>query len=153
MTNKQRKIHMITAWACIIVWGIFAVTLSRQDGNTTSELSYGLSERLTELLNDIGITLHVEILNIIIRKAAHILIFLVLGGLMYYALAYTFWRKARLPLILSSLLCLVASSLDEIQKLFVAGRHCDPEEILLNSIASIIGVFLSYIFSKYSKQQ
>lgn len=80
MTDKQRRIRMIIAWASIIVWGIFAIVLSRQDGSATAELSYGLSEHTAEFLGNIGINIHAELLNEIIRKIAHIVIYLVLGG-------------------------------------------------------------------------
>lgn len=146
MTDKQRKIRMITAWTCIILWGIFAVILSRHSGSTTSEISYGISNRLELLLAYIGINIHAELINEIIRKAAHIVIYLVLGGLLYYALAYTFRRSSKHSLVLAIALCLTASLLDELQKIFIPGRHCDPEEILLNSIAGIVGIILCYFF-------
>ena len=151
MTDKQRRIRMIIAWACIIVWGIFVIVLSRQDGSATTELSYGLSEHTAEFLGNIGINIHAELLNEIIRKIAHIVIYLVLGGLLYYALAYTFRQKPQQQLVLSIGLCLLASSLDEMQKIFIPGRHCDPEEILLNSIAGIIGIGICYFFCKHTK--
>lgn len=151
MTDKQRKIRMIILWMCIIIWGTLAVILSRQEGTSTSELSYGLSERLSEYLYARGITFSTDLLNIIIRKAAHILIYLVLGGLMYYALAYTLGQKNKHILMLSIILCLSASSLDEVQKIFIPGRHCDPEEILLNSIAAVVGICIGY-FCKHHKK-
>lgn len=151
MTDKQRIIRMIIAWACIIVWGIFAVVLSRQDGSATAELSYGLSEHTAEFLDNIGINIHAELLNEIIRKIAHIVIYFVLGGLLYYALAYTFRQNAKQPFMLSITFCLLASSLDELQKIFIPGRHCDPEEILLNCISGVIGIGISYFFCKHTK--
>lgn len=149
MTEKQRKIRMIISWACILLWGILAVILSRQDGNTTSEISYGISDRLEVLLSYMGINIRAERINEIIRKAAHIVIYLVLGGLLYYALAYTFRQRSKQSLILAITLCLSASSLDELQKLFIPGRHCDPGEMFLNSIAGIVGIGFNYFFYKH----
>lgn len=151
MTNKQRRIRMIIGWACMMIWGIISIALSRQDGSTTAELSYGLSEHTARILDNIGISIHAELLNEIIRKTAHIVIYLILGGLLYYVLVYTFTQNIKQLFMLSIAFCFLASSLDELQKKFIPGRHCDPEEILLNSIAGIIGIGIGHFLCKHRK--
>ena len=47
MTEKQRKKRLCIKWMCVIAWAVTAVFLSRQNGIATSELSYGISEKIS----------------------------------------------------------------------------------------------------------
>ena len=148
MTEKQRKKCLCIKWMCVAAWAVIAVSLSHQEGIATSELSYGISERICGVLEGLGFIVSVGDVNYLLRKAAHILIYLVFGGLIYDTLACTLNKPAGRTILLSAAVCLSASVLDETQKIFISGRHCDPEEILLNFIAAVSGILIVYFANK-----
>lgn len=148
--DKRHCMRLVGIWVCIFLWGLLAVFLSRQNGTETAALSYGISEKLAAWLGYWGLRPSVAAINRGIRKAAHILIYLMGGGLVYDALICTFGWRPGASLIPAAVLCLAASTLDELQKLFIPGRHCDPEEILLNGAAGVVGIAIRYFL--YTKQ-
>ena len=140
--------RVLLKWMLILLWGIIAVFLSRQAGISTSELSYGICEVLRRFFEGCGVILDIEQINYIVRKLAHIVIYLVLGGLAYDTLACTIKKSKKAALSLSVLFCLIASTLDEAQKLSIPGRHCDVDEIALDSIVAVVGILVVYFLRR-----
>lgn len=137
---------MILSWVAILIWGILAFSLSRQDGSTTKSLSVGLTMQILRIYLKLGLSANLELIHSFLRKLAHIVIYLGFGGLLYHAFRCTWPRWSRRMLGISSLLCMIIASVDELQKAFIPGRHCDPEEILLNCIAALIGNLIAYVW-------
>lgn len=148
MNSKSDSNRILLKWMRIIVWGIIAVFLSRQSGIHTSALSYGISEFIRRFLEACGVIVDIEEINFIVREAAHVLIYLVLGGLVYDTIASTIKKSKKAALSLSVSFCLIASVLDEAQKAFIPGRHCDAGEIVLNSIAAVVGILGVYFLNR-----
>ena len=141
MNSKSDRNRILLKWMRLAVWGILAVFLSRQSGLQTSALSYGISEIIRRLFEYCGIRLDIELINYLLRKLAHLIIYLVLGGLVYDTLSSTVRISKKAALSLSVVVCLIISALDEAQKFFIPGRHGDVGEIVLNSIAAAAGIF------------
>lgn len=109
-----------------IAWLVLILVLSTQSGKSSSELSHLLAENVKTIS---GSMLSVDALNSYLRKAAHMLVFGVEGALVYNAL-----RNAPK----SILLCSAIALLDEGHKIFIAGRHCDVNEIILDIVSSAV---------------
>lgn len=153
MTEKQRRFRMCIAWTCMVLWGIFAILLSRQDGDVTLSLSYTISERIVAFLTWLHIDVPTEFVNVCIRKLAHIVIYFCLGIFLYTALAYTLQRSAKFSFLLAVAFCFLASVLDEFQKTAIPGRHCDADDILLNGLAGLLGIACRYFFCIHIKHK
>ena len=143
MIRKNRFIENTCYWILLILWLAFATILSRQTGEETAEVSGGMSAWLCGLLGRVGITVDISLLHSLIRRAAHIVIYLVIGFLMCRTFRLSFQGAWVLPLAL--VLCIGIGVLDEYQKAFIPGRHCHWNDALLNCASCLPGVLIGRI--------
>ena len=139
MQKNRRLLCALLAWLLLLLWGIAAFCLSRQDGDSTKALSVGLTMQVLKVIRRLGWSANLEMINQCLRKMAHVAVYLSFGGLMLNALRCTWEIKPLQAMVASSLICAAVSFADEFQKAFIPGRHCDPEEIVLNCIAALLG--------------
>lgn len=89
-------------------------------------------------------------LNYFVRKSAHVFEYFVLGILTLNVFD-TFNIKRKV--LFSIILCILYASSDEFHQIFT-GRTASIADVLLDSIASIVGIFLlNYIFSQRRKRK
>lgn len=91
---------------------------------------------------------NIELLNLIIRKLAHYIGYLILG-----ILVINMFIKNKIPqsYLISIIFCIIYAISDEIHQLFVPGRACQIKDILIDSIGSITGIYLYKLISKRKK--
>ncbi len=91
---------------------------------------------------------NIELLNLIIRKLAHYIEYLILG-----ILVINMFIKNNIPqsYLISIIFCIIYAISDEIHQLFVPGRACQIKDILIDSIGSITGIYLYKLISKRKK--
>lgn len=138
-------------WLLVIVWMIIIFLFSAQPATASNNLSLGVIDQLLSFLG-FSIDADLELMNTInfmIRKGAHLFVYLILGGLITNALWSYRLTKGSL-LILS---CIIGSSFaasDEFHQLFVDGRSGQISDVLLDSLGVVIGVLLvsSLLFSR-----
>ena len=140
--NKQTR--LIIKWALVIIWMIVIFMLSNEVASVSSA-------RSAIIVNDIANTIHVSlsesILTFLTRKAAHIFVYFVLGILMYSVVKeYGFSTKK--AVLLSILFSLSYASFDEIHQLFVQGRSSEVTDVMIDSTAASVGVFVHYYMTK-----
>lgn len=97
------------------------------------------SNFIVNIINNIFKIENIELLSFIIRKLAHFTEYLILGFLTINMLNKNDISKKYL---LSILICIIYATSDEIHQLFVPGRACQLIDILIDSIGSIIGIYL-----------
>ena len=157
----KRKIKTIIIWCLTIIWmaGIFC--LSSQSSVESGAVSTAVAETVYENVdltperfeykNDNWLIAHYEML---MRKAAHLLLFAVLGALFAMALSSRVKKKINL-FIISSLLGIIYAVSDEIHQYFVPGRSFLLKDILIDSAGVIIGagviILLFLLISKIKK--
>lgn len=95
----------------------------------------------------LGFSANLELIHLLLRKLAHVVIYLGFGGLLYHTFACTWTKWSCRMLGISFLLCTAIASIDELQKAFIPGRHCDPKEILLNCIAALLGNLIAHTWT------
>lgn len=90
----------------------------------------------------------VKKLNYSVRKSAHVFEYFVLGVLALNVFdAFNVKRKVLFAIIL----CVLYASSDEFHQLFT-GRTASVTDVLLDSVASIVGIYLlNFIFSRRKK--
>lgn len=110
-----------------VIWFLFMTYLSHQDGEHTSRTSRDLVKLLFHSHN-------VEIINAYVRKAAHIIVFLVLSLLSGFTMFL--FETTNLYLIP---LQLIWAYLDELTKRTIRGRHFSWTDVLLNMTGVLIG--------------
>ena len=139
-TKKLSKIHLLLP----LLWMVVIFMLSHQ----SASISSGQSGVFVEQLRHIAPSVDQQLLTFLVRKGAHIFAYFVLGILTFNAL----WRvdlskfKFNYPLGLSIIVCALYAVSDEFHQLFVSGRSGEIRDIIIDSCAATVGVFIISIF-------
>jgi VanZ family protein len=103
--------RLLTVWLPVLIWAAVIFTLS-----SIPSLSTGLGTWDT-----------------LLRKAAHLAEYAVLGGLLYRALG-------REPFALAVGIAYAAT--DELHQYFVRGRHASPVDVAIDALGVAVGMLL-----------
>ena len=139
-TKKISKIHLILP----LLWMAVIFILSQQPASISS----GQSGVFVEQLRHIAPSVDQQLLTFLVRKGAHIFAYFVLGILTFNAL----WRvdfskfKLKCPAMLSIIICALYATSDEFHQLFIIGRSGELRDIMIDSCAAMVGVFIISIF-------
>ena len=141
-TKKISKIHLILP----LLWMAVIFILSQQPASVSS----GQSGVFVEQLRHIAPSVDQQLLTFLVRKGAHIFAYFVLGILTFNAL----WRvdlskfKFNYLVGLSIIVCALYAASDEFHQLFINGRSGEIRDIIIDSCAATVGVFIISIFCK-----
>ncbi len=136
----MRKIHLLLP----LLWMVVIFVLSHQ----SASISSGQSGVFVEQLRHIAPSVDQQLLTFLVRKGAHIFAYFVLGILTFNAL----WRldlskfKFNYPVGLSIIVCALYAVSDEFHQLFISGRSGEISDIIIDSCAATVGVFIISIF-------
>ena len=89
-------------------------------------------------------------LTFIVRKSAHIFAYFVLGVLMFRALRRT--NLAR-PVLWAVTICAIYAATDEFHQLFVPGRSGEVRDILIDTVAALLGTVVSGVYYRYAEER
>ena len=138
-----------------IMVGIFC--FSAQSGEKSSSISLGMTKKVVTEQPDEKVTRaeindKIEIVETIIRKSAHFLIFTALGFCVFMTLYYSdkMHRKC-IICIISLIFCIFYASTDEIHQLFVNERSGEVRDVLIDSAGSLLGIVLACGILKIKK--
>lgn len=125
----------------VAIWMIIIFIMSSFDSVESSNQS----NFIVDIIANIFKIENIELLSFIIRKLAHFTEYLILGLLV----ANMFTKNNINNLcLLSIILCIIYATSDEIHQIFVPGRACQLRDILIDSIGSIIGIYLYKLINK-----
>lgn len=114
---------------------IFLLSHESAEGSTTR------SDVIVNLLGGLGLDWAVDTVTVLVRKAAHLSTYAVLGGLFFWAL-----RNKKLSLkntaVFSVILAFAYAITDEVHQVFVPARSGQVSDVLLDTIGAILGVAL-----------
>ena len=127
----------------VILWMIFIFVMSSFDATSSSNQSNFIVDIITSIINinDIGL------LSLIIRKLAHFIEYFILG-----VLVINFITRYDKKIIIAILLCIIYATSDEIHQIFVPGRSCQIIDIMIDSLGSIMGIYLYKLITKKCKK-
>jgi VanZ family protein len=116
--------------------------------NEVSGTSSGRSEVIVDVLtNSLRVSLSEDILTFITRKAAHIIAYFILGVLIY-SVVRTYKLVTRRAILICIAIALVYAISDEVHQLFVPGRSGEIRDVLIDTSASALGVYIYYFIYK-----
>ncbi len=147
MTYKKLLLKWII-WAAVFLWMVFIFYLSAQTAKDSSELSGILIRKLAEFLRSDFHSLapakqvqFIADLQHVARKAAHALLYMVLGILCMTAFSFKHqrWYLAIIP---AALVCAGYAATDEVHQLFVPGRSGELGDVAIDFCGSLAGIFL-----------
>lgn len=127
----------------VILWMIFIFVMSSFDATSSSNQSNFIVDIITSIINikDTGL------LSLIIRKLAHFTEYFILG-----ILVINFITRYDKKIIIAILLCIIYATSDEIHQIFVPGRSCQITDIMIDSLGSIMGIYLCKLITKKCKK-
>lgn len=79
--------------------------------------------------------------DLVLRKCAHVLEYMILGWLTSRSLAADGWPRSR-SVMVAMLICLLYAASDEFHQSFVTGRHAAWFDWLVDSFGSTLGIGL-----------
>lgn len=126
---------LLAALAMALIWGNSMVP-----GTGSSSLSLTVTEAVRSALAALGLP-SAWVTNLLVRKAAHVTEYLVLGVLTSQALDPR-RATARDLIALSVVICVLGASIDETIQLFVPGRSGQVADVLIDSCGIVAGVAL-----------
>lgn len=138
----------------IILWMGLIFVLSNDTAEESSKKSDGLIVRCVQdiIKRDLSTKEKEKVLKYLVkpvRKSAHFFLYFVLGVLMIN-LFKSFELFNYKTILLTILLCFLYAWSDEIHQLFIKGRSCEVRDILIDTIGSLSGISVYYLFSKIS---
>ena len=127
----------------IILWLFVIFIFSNQDGTTSTALTNDVLEKYLFFIDS-------DVFFIIIRKIAHITEYLILGILVFgFVNEFKIDRK----IIISLLICLIFSSLDEFHQLFIPGRTGKILDAFIDMIGVLLGIGVLLLIHKNLRKQ
>lgn len=128
---KYRKLLLVI----LLVWMVMIFALSQQGHESSTGQSTAV---ITTVQDSVGL----ELTQFIVRKSAHIIAYFTLG--IWVLLTAVSYRLRLRSAAITSLAIVVAYAMsDEIHQLFVAGRSGQCSDVLLDSVAGLIGIALT----------
>lgn len=118
---------------------------SAQVSKDSDKLSSGLMEFIVNIVEIIIPSIHINrtIFSYVIRKTAHVVIYVVLGILTANALHRMSVTNGKTALYALCMCALYAAS-DEIHQLYIPGRSGQLSDMLLDTAGACFGIFLFF---------
>jgi len=139
----------LRAWAPAVLW---ATLMSYASTDAFSSQATGrFVAAFLRWLDPAVTAAHVEVVNVVARKCAHVVEYLVLYLLVYRGLAAgrTPWRASR---ALGGWFIVAAyAALDEFHQSFVASRTASPWDALLDSAGATVGLLALYFWMRFRR--
>ena len=135
--NKKTYIK----YALVVVWMALIFAFSSQGHDVSSGQSTGVVRAIRDVTQ-------LSVPETIVRKSAHVLLYLVLGGLLA-SLVGEYSSRRRRVIITSVAIAFIYACTDELHQLIVGGRSGQITDVLLDSVASLFGVlFVSFMTAR-----
>lgn len=133
--------------AITVLWLVLALFFSHQGGEATARTSGVLTDLCCRLLNRFApeSTLTAQSVDALLRKSAHIAIFIILTALLCLSLFLLKRQRGwKIPPLAGFLFCLFFGWADEATKIWIEGRHFSWTDVGLNALGCCAGaaVFL-----------
>jgi len=137
---KQKKKKRISI-LLVIIWMILIFVMSSFNSTESSNQSNFIVNIIVNIFN----INNIDTLSLIIRKLAHFTEYFVLG-LLVYNMINNYNKKTSFAIII----CILYAISDELHQVLVPGRSCQLLDIIIDSLGSIIGIYLlTIIINKY----
>ena len=151
---KLRKIIKIIL---LVFWMGVIFTFSHQKAYDSSKLSDTFIVRVTKIIvghkpdkkeEERIIKKYVNV----VRKSAHVFVYIVLSILIFTVLIEYFEFNKRL-VIYSIIFCLLYSISDEVHQLFILGRSGEIRDVLLDTTASSVTAIINFYIRKIRRNK
>lgn len=145
-TRREKALAFLPA----AVWYAVIFAFSAQTGEESGRLSGALVERSIDWMGEWGKVFQADWdavlrLSFLVRKAAHMGIYFILTGLLFFA----FWRLGTRPPLAAAApltLCAALAALDEFHQTFVPGRDGKLPDVLVDLGGAVCFLLARWVF-------
>lgn len=147
--------YLYMALSIIIAAIIFI--FSSQSANVSKKSSMPIADVLNETLyHDSQVNKSPEEIEMqykrthsIVRKSAHMCLFLLLG--LSTAMWFSFFKHKN-KFLFAFLACVIYAILDETKQLFIPGRSCEFADMLIDSLGALLGMCIAILICKFKSK-
>lgn len=134
-----------------IILSIFIMIIIFKFSNQQGDISYGISYKVTNLLESLKISEHIPLINnslsYTVRKIAHITLYFILGILISSSTIFIMkLKKTQIKgytiFLISSTICFVYACLDEFHQTFIDGRTGKFSDVGVDTIGFITSILI-----------
>ncbi|MFV0527922.1 MAG: VanZ family protein [Lachnospiraceae bacterium] len=137
--------------ALLVMYLIFS--LSGQQGDVSSNLSYNISYKAVELgsqilkkeFNEEQLSTYADKIHYYVRKTGHMAEYFILALCVSFPL-YVYGLRGLPLLFIAGIICVSFAALDEFHQSFVAGRTAAVKDVLIDSVGIFLGITVVRIF-------
>lgn len=131
----SRTARIIACLSLLVIWMLVIFHMSNEVADTSS----ARSDAIVLSIQSIGVSAPEGLLTFLVRKAAHISAYFILGILIYNLLKEYSLRVKHLIFISIAIAMLYACT-DEIHQMFVPGRSGEVRDVLIDTAGAAVGV-------------
>lgn len=142
MANRR----LVVKYLLVILWMTGIFFMSNEVANTSS----ARSAEIVQTIQSIGINAPEGLLTFLVRKAAHITAYFILG-ILFYALLREYRISTKRTILLSILFAMLYAGTDELHQVFVSGRSGEFRDILIDTIGATIGIVIYSLITHKKK--
>ena len=147
MINRYKNFKFIIFLFITINWVFVIFSFSLQSGEVSGQLSGSIVSWIIKKIESI-VVFDFKLLEFLIRKAAHITEFFILGIFVMITLMQIDVAKRY---IWALTMCILVAISDETLQLFSFGRAGQISDVLLDSLSALVAIGIIYICEKYKK--
>lgn len=134
-----------------IILSILIMIVIFKFSNQQGDISYGISYKVTNLLESLKISEHIPLINnslsYTVRKIAHITLYFILGILISSSTIFIMKLKKTqikgyMIFLISSIVCFVYACLDEFHQTFIDGRTGKFSDVGVDAIGFITSILI-----------
>ncbi len=149
----KKVIKILLVLICMITIFTFSNDTSTESTKKSNKLIISVAEMFNKKeLSKSEKEKYINKFVVLVRKSAHLFIYLILGILVASLLKEYNITDKRL-IIYSLLFCFLYACSDEIHQLFIPGRSGEIKDILIDTIGSFIGISLYYLGRRRKHEQ
>ena len=149
----KKVIKIILVLICMITIFTFSSDSSYESTKKSNKLIITFAEMFNRKeLSKKDKARYIEKFVVVVRKGAHLSIYLVLG-LLVASLLKEYNIVDKRMIIYGVLSCFLYACSDEIHQLFVPGRSGEILDVLIDTIGSFIGISLYYLIGRRRNEQ
>lgn len=139
----------IIIYILLILWMILIFSFSHQPAVDSDKVSNSVIDKIIHTVeiisnhefNDDELEVISNYLIFPVRKLAHFTLYFVLG-ILFYNVVCLYNIDIKKALLISILFCIIYACSDEIHQLFILGRSGELRDVLIDTLGSILGIFI-----------
>lgn len=147
ISNKWRFLIVFVSIVGLFLLVFLVAVLSFQDGDSSSSETLSIAVRLADRIYEKPTQTEIEAVGLMLRFSAHLGLFFIVGMTTTFVSMVIFKRYFRIiGVVASAVICYMLAYYTEYYKQYIAGRHFQEADVILNRYGSAAGIACMIVF-------